>query len=204
MQRGTRRELTSAVVRFAGDSGDGMQLTGAQFTQAHRAGRQRSRDLPGLPGRDPGARRHHLRRLRLPDPFRRPAHLDHRRPLDVLVAMNPAALKTNLARAQPGGIVVIDNGSFNERSLKKAGLAADPRHDGSLDPYRVIRSTSRANTKAATKHTGLSVRERCAARTCARSAWSTGCTSATAPPPSAGSSSSFKDHPPSPPPMSRR
>ncbi len=154
-----RRELDSAVVRFAGDSGDGIQLTGAQFTQVTALAGNDLETFPDFPAeiRAPVGTTFGVSAFQI--------HFGSRRIYtigdspDVLVALNPAALKTNLADVRPGGTVIIDDGSFDERSLKKAGLAADPRHDGSLDAYRVIAIDLSSGTKAATKHTGLTSRE---------------------------------------------
>ena len=74
-----RETLESAVIRFAGDSGDGMQLTGTQFTNTSALLGNDLAHVPRLPGRDPRPRRHARRRLRLPDPLRRPRHLHARR-----------------------------------------------------------------------------------------------------------------------------
>ena len=110
-----REEIDSVVIRFAGDSGDGMQLTGAQFTsrpwsaatsRPSRISRPRS-----------GPRRLHLRRLRLPDPLRLPRHHDAGRRSDVLVAMNPAALKTSVGDLVSGSLL-INEGAFTKASLK--------------------------------------------------------------------------------------
>ena len=154
-----RRELDSAVVRFAGDSGDGIQLTGAQFTQVTALAGNDLETFPDFPAeiRAPVGTTFGVSAFQI--------HFGSRRIYtigdspDVLVALNPAALKTNLADVRPGGTVIIDDGSFDERSLKKAGLAADPRHDGSLDAYRVIAIDLSSGTKAATRHTGLTSRE---------------------------------------------
>ena len=88
--------LDRVIIRFAGDSGDGMQLTGDRFTQETATARQRPLDPAQLPGRDPRAPGHAAGRLDLPGALRRPRHPHPRRPPDVLVAMNPAALKANL------------------------------------------------------------------------------------------------------------
>ena len=58
--------------------------------------------------------------------------------LDVLIAMNPAALKVELSRLRKGGLVIIDTGTFNTRNLKKAGYDSTPLDDGTLDPFRVV------------------------------------------------------------------
>ena len=96
-----RETLESVVIRFAGDSGDGMQLTGSAVHQRRRARRQRPRDLPGLPGRDPRPRRARCRASAASSSTSRPDEVFTPGDApDVLVAMNPAALKTNLADLQ--------------------------------------------------------------------------------------------------------
>ena len=147
------------MVRFAGDSGDGIQLTGAQFTQATALAGNDLDTFPDFPAeiRAPVGTTFGVSAFQIHFGARRVYTIGDSP--DLLVALNPAALKTNISDVRPGGIVIVDAGSFDERSLKKAGLATDPRHDGSLDLYRVIALDLSANTKAATKHTGLSTRE---------------------------------------------
>src|SRR3546814_9579666 len=79
--------------------------------------------------------------------------------LDVLVAMNPAALITNLADVKPGGIVIIDKGAFSERNLAKAGYAANPLGDDSLSAYRVVEIDMSRLTVEAVKPFGVSNKE---------------------------------------------
>ena len=99
--QGGLKHIAGAVIRFCGDSGDGMQLTGTQFTNAAAAGRQRHRDLPRLPRRDPRARRHAVPACRgFQMHFSAPDIYTPGDAPDVLVAMNPAALKTNLRDLQ--------------------------------------------------------------------------------------------------------
>src|SRR2546422_148570 len=127
----------SVVIRFAGDSGDGMQLTGGQFaTETAVLGNDLS-TFPDFPaeirapaGSLPGVSGFQLH-------F---ADHDILTPGDapnVLVAMNPAALKTNLKDLPPSGILVVDADAFTERNLQKAGYAASPLEDGSLDEYQL-------------------------------------------------------------------
>ena len=99
MQRGTRRELTSAVVRFAGDSGDGIQLTGAQFTQATALAGNDLETFPDFPAeiRAPVGTTFGVSAFQIHFGDRRVYTIGDRP--DVLVALNPAALKTNLRRA---------------------------------------------------------------------------------------------------------
>src|SRR5438876_2883469 len=130
-------QLSQVIVRFAGDSGDGMQLTGSQFTsEAALLGNDIS-TLPDFPaeirapaGSLPGVSGFQLH-------F---ADHDILTPGDapnVLVAMNPAALKTNLKDLPPSGILVLDADAFTDRNLQKAGYATNPLEDGSLDKYEV-------------------------------------------------------------------
>jgi 2-oxoglutarate ferredoxin oxidoreductase subunit alpha len=130
-------QLSEVIVRFAGDSGDGMQLTGSQFTsEAALLGNDIS-TLPDFPaeirapaGSLPGVSGFQLH-------F---ADHDILTPGDapnVLVVMNPAALKTNIADLPRGGTLIVDADAFTERNLQKAGYAQSPLEDGSLDEYQV-------------------------------------------------------------------
>src|SRR5499427_925590 len=130
-------QLSQVIVRFAGDSGDGMQLTGSQFTsEAALLGNDIS-TLPDFPaeirapaGSLPGVSGFQLH-------F---ADHDILTPGDapnVLVAMNPAALKTNIADLPRGGTLIVDADAFSERNLAKAGYAQNPLEDHSLDEYQV-------------------------------------------------------------------
>jgi 2-oxoglutarate ferredoxin oxidoreductase subunit alpha len=130
-------QLESVVIRFAGDSGDGMQLTGGRFASETAVLGNDLSTFPDFPaeirapaGSLPGVSGFQLH-------F---ADHDILTPGDapnVLVAMNPAALKTNLKDLPPSGILVADVDAFTERNLQKAGYAANPLEDGSLDPYEV-------------------------------------------------------------------
>ncbi len=127
----------SVVIRFAGDSGDGMQLTGGQFASETALLGNDLATFPDFPaeirapaGSLPGVSGFQLH-------F---ADHDILTPGDapnVLVAMNPAALKTNLKDLPPGGVLVADADAFNDRNLQKAGYAGNPLEDGSLDGYEV-------------------------------------------------------------------
>jgi 2-oxoglutarate ferredoxin oxidoreductase subunit alpha len=130
-------QLESVVIRFAGDSGDGMQLTGGQFTSETAVMGNDLSTFPDFPaeirapaGSLPGVSGFQLH-------F---ADHDILTPGDapnVLVAMNPAALKTNLKDLPPSGILVVDADAFTERNLTKAGYASSPLEDGSLENYEV-------------------------------------------------------------------
>lgn len=136
--RGPRQDLDSVVVRFAGDSGDGIQLTGGQFTLASALAGNDLATFPDFPaeirapvGTTFGVSAFQIqfgqRRVRTPGDA-----------ADALVAFNPAALKVNLAALKPGGVLIVDVGSFNERGLRKAGYETNPLEDDSLSAYRVV------------------------------------------------------------------
>ena len=129
--------LESVIIRFAGDSGDGMQLTGDRFTSETATLGNDLATFPDFPAeiRAPAGS--------LPGVSGFQVHFaDHDiltagdRP-DVLVAMNPAALKTNIADVPKGGTVIVNTDAFNERTLQKAGYSASPLEDGSLADYHV-------------------------------------------------------------------
>ena len=130
-------QLESVVIRFAGDSGDGMQLTGGRMTSESALLGNDLATFPDFPaeirapaGSLPGVSGFQLH-------F---ADHDILTPGDapnVLVAMNPAALKTNLKDLPPSGILVVDADAFTERNLQKAGYATSPLEDGSLESYEV-------------------------------------------------------------------
>ena len=132
-------ELEAVTIRFAGDSGDGMQLTGTQFTNTSAVMGNDISTLPDFPaeirapaGSLPGVSGFQLN-------F---SNHDIRTPGDepnVLVAMNPAALKVNLADLEEGGILIVNTDAFNENNLKKAGYPMNPLEDGSLSGYRVFK-----------------------------------------------------------------
>src|SRR3954470_22549162 len=132
-------EVDTVTIRFAGDSGDGMQLTGTQFTNTSAIVGNDISTLPDFPaeirapaGSLPGVSGFQLN-------F---SNQDIRTPGDqpsVLVAMNPAALKVNLADLEDGGTIIINSDEFNKENLKKAAYTLDPLEDGSLAGYRVHR-----------------------------------------------------------------
>lgn len=132
-------ELEAVTIRFAGDSGDGMQLTGTQFTNTSAVVGNDISTLPDFPaeirapaGSLPGVSGFQLN-------F---SNHDIRTPGDepnVLVAMNPAALKVNLADLEQGGILIVNTDAFSENNLKKAGYPANPLEDDSLSGYRLFK-----------------------------------------------------------------
>lgn len=132
-------ELDAVTIRFAGDSGDGMQLTGTQFTNTSAVLGNDISTLPDFPaeirapaGSLPGVSGFQLN-------F---SNHEIRTPGDapqVLVAMNPAALKVNLPDLETGGMLIVNTDAFNENNLKKAGYATNPLDDDSLSGYRLVK-----------------------------------------------------------------
>src|SRR5213592_1199214 len=130
-------QLDSVIVRFAGDSGDGMQLTGGRFTSETAILGNDLSTFPDFPaeirapaGSLPGVSgfQVHFADHDILTPGDRP---------DVLVAMNPAALKTNLDDLPKGGTLIVDTDAFTDKNLQKAGYAANPLEDGSLGEFQV-------------------------------------------------------------------
>ena len=132
------RELERVTIRFAGDSGDGMQLTGSQFTRTAAVFGNDISTLPDFPaeirapaGSLPGVSGFQLS-FSSTD-----IHTPGDAP-DVLVAMNPAALKTNLGDLPPGGALIVNEDAFTTQNLTKVGYTANPLTDGSLKAWNVI------------------------------------------------------------------
>ncbi|MGQ4807148.1 2-oxoglutarate oxidoreductase subunit KorA [Candidatus Entotheonellaceae bacterium PAL068K] len=142
-------ELESVVIRLAGDSGDGMQLTGGQFTRTAALIGNDISTLPDFPaeirapaGSLPGVSSFQLNfsSYDIYTPGDAPA---------VLVAMNPAGLKTNLGDLEEGGLLLINTDAFTKNNLNKAGYTSNPLDDGSLSRYRVFKiPVTSLNTKA--------------------------------------------------------
>ncbi|MDJ0948022.1 MAG: 2-oxoacid:acceptor oxidoreductase subunit alpha [Alphaproteobacteria bacterium] len=154
-----RREIQSAVIRFAGDSGDGMQLTGGQFTQATALEGNDLATFPDFPAeiRAPAGTTFGVSAFQIN--FGARDIMTSGDELDVLVAMNPAALKVNIADVKPGGVILVDTGAFSERNLTKAGYEASPLTDGSLEKYRVVEIDMSRHTIESVKEFGLSNKE---------------------------------------------
>lgn len=156
---GGREKRETAVVRFAGDSGDGVQLAGSLFTlSTARAGHDLA-TFPDFPAeiRAPAGTTYGVSAFQIHFGGREILTVGDRP--DVLVALNPAALRVNLAELPPGAVVVLDSGAFTERNLRKAGFAADPREDGTLDAYRVVALDITEMTLRAVAQTGLGKRD---------------------------------------------
>jgi 2-oxoglutarate/2-oxoacid ferredoxin oxidoreductase subunit alpha len=156
-----QEKLAEVVIRFAGDSGDGMQLTGSQFTTTSAIHGNDLSTLPDFPaeirapaGTLPGVSAF---QVRIAD---YDIHTPGDSP-DVLVAMNPAALKTNLRDLKPNGILIVNKDEFNETNLKKAQYGTvNPLEDGSLDGYRLFEVDLTRLTRNALAETGLGNRDK--------------------------------------------
>ncbi|HEX6623825.1 MAG TPA: 2-oxoacid:acceptor oxidoreductase subunit alpha [Pyrinomonadaceae bacterium] len=138
IERGTE-EVETVTIRFAGDSGDGMQLTGTQFTNTSAIVGNDISTLPDFPAeiRAPAGSLPGVSGFQLNFSSR-----DIRTPGDqpnVLVAMNPAALKVNLSDLEDGGTIIVNTDEFNKENLKKANYAANPLEDETLKGYRIHR-----------------------------------------------------------------
>jgi 2-oxoglutarate ferredoxin oxidoreductase subunit alpha len=145
----------SIVVRFAGDSGDGMQLTGGQFTLSTALAGNDLATFPDFPAeiRAPLGTLFGVSAFQIN--FGSTQIETAGDDLDVLVAMNPAALKTNVQALRPGGLVIADEGEFNDRNLAKAKYDTNPLDDGSLAKWQVIRLNISQLTVDAVKPFGL-------------------------------------------------
>ena len=151
--------LNRVVIRFAGDSGDGMQLTGDRFTSETAGLGNDLNTLPDFPaeirapaGTVPGVSAFQL------------AFADHEitTPGDapnVLVAMNPAALKANIKDLPRGADLIVNTDEFTKRNLEKVGLTSNPLEDGSLDPYKVHAVALTSQTVEALKEFDLTKKE---------------------------------------------
>ncbi len=145
----------AVVVRFAGDSGDGMQLTGGQFTLSTALAGNDLATFPDFPAeiRAPQGTLFGVSAFQI-NFGSREINTAGDAP-DVLVAMNPAALKVNLSALKPGGLVIIDTGEFTKRNLDKAKYDVSPLDDGSLAKWDVLAFDISALTIEAVKPFGL-------------------------------------------------
>ncbi len=151
-----RREvLDHAVIRFAGDSGDGMQITGSQFTNTVALYGNDIATFPDYPaeirapaGTLPGVSGFQLH-------FSSNDVYTAGDACDVLIAMNPAALKMNVADLKPNGILIVNSDAFTETDLRKAQATSNPLEDHSLDKFRLFSVELERLTKRALEHLGL-------------------------------------------------
>ena len=155
----SRELLENVVIRFAGDSGDGMQLTGGQFTRTAALVGNDLATLPDFPAeiRAPAGTTYGVSAYQLhfsSNDIYTPGDAP-----DVLVAMNPAALITNLSLLKRGGTIIINKDAFDRKNLELAGYAANPLDDDSLDGYEVIALPLTHGTLKAVEGLGLSNKE---------------------------------------------
>jgi len=158
-----REKMDEVVIRFAGDSGDGMQLTGGQFTATSALLGNDLATLPDYPaeirapaGSLPGVSAF---QVRIAD---YDIHTPGDAP-DVLIAMNPAALKKSLVDLKANGIIIANADEFNDRNLKKAAYDSNPLEDGSLEGFRVYSADITTMTRRTLEDSGLDVKtqDRC-------------------------------------------
>jgi len=154
------REVRDAtVIRFAGDSGDGMQLTGSQFAMETALSGSDIATLPDYPAeiRAPAGTTYGVSAFQVH--FGSKDIKTSGDELDVLVALNPAALKVNLDDLRIGGMVVVDESTFNDRNLRKADYESNPLEDDTLARYQVVRLDITRLTEEAVKDFGLSAKD---------------------------------------------
>jgi 2-oxoglutarate/2-oxoacid ferredoxin oxidoreductase subunit alpha len=150
-----REVIDRAVIRFAGDSGDGMQVTGSQFTNTVALYGNDIATFPDFPaeirapaGTLPGVSGYQLH-------FSSNEIYTPGDAVDVLIAMNPAALKMNLTDLKANGILIVNSDAFAETDLRKAQMPSNPLEDHSLDKYRLFSVELERLTKVALEHLGL-------------------------------------------------
>ena len=148
-------ELEEVVVKFAGDSGDGMQLTGSQFSDTSAFVGNDLSTFPDYPSeiRAPGGTIAGVSGFQV--------HIGHKEvhspgdQADVLVAMNPADLKANMKWVKDGATIIIDIDNFDSKHYKKAGFIEDPLDDGSLEGYNVVKAPITTLTRSTVSEFGL-------------------------------------------------
>jgi len=158
--QGSGREIRdSVVIRFAGDSGDGMQVTGSQFTLETALAGSDFSTFPDFPAeiRAPAGTTFGVSAFQIH--FGGTDVMTPGDAVDVLVAMNPAALTVDVHDLKVGGTVIVDTSAFNERNLGKAGYAKNPLEDDSLARYQVLKFDITKLTADAVKPHGLTSRE---------------------------------------------
>jgi 2-oxoglutarate ferredoxin oxidoreductase subunit alpha len=154
-----RKALDTVVIRFAGDSGDGIQLTGGQFAQATALAGNDLLTFPDFPAeiRAPAGTTFGVSAYQIN--FGAKSIRTSGDEPDVLVALNPAALVVNLEELKPGGLIIADAGTFSARNLGKAGYTSNPLEDGSLAKYRKLAIDISKMTLAAVEGQKLSQKE---------------------------------------------
>jgi 2-oxoglutarate ferredoxin oxidoreductase subunit alpha len=163
LTKSRREKIDQAVIRFAGDSGDGMQITGSQFTNTVALYGNDIATFPDFPaeirapaGTLPGVSGYQLH-------FSSNDVYTPGDAVDVLIAMNPAALKVNVADLKPNGILIVNSDSFKENDLRKAQMTSNPLEDHTLDKFRLFSVELERLTRVALEHLGLDAKsmDRC-------------------------------------------
>ncbi len=154
-----KQRLEAVVIRFAGDSGDGSQLIGTELTRAAALAGNDIATFPDFPAeiRAPAGSLAGVSGFQLQ--FSSLEIYTAGDAPDVLVAMNPAALKTNLSALVTGGMLIVDSGAFKDRNLELAGYEKNPLEDGSLSSWRVIPIDLSRHVQTALKGSGMSTRD---------------------------------------------
>jgi 2-oxoglutarate ferredoxin oxidoreductase subunit alpha len=163
LPKARKEVIDQAVIRFAGDSGDGMQITGSQFTNTVALYGNDIATFPDYPaeirapaGTLPGVSGFQLH-------FSSTDVYTPGDAIDVLIAMNPAALKTNIADLKANGILIVNSDSFTDNDLRKAQMTVNPLEDHSLDKFRLFSVELERLTRRALEHLGLDAKsmDRC-------------------------------------------
>ena len=154
-----QEEMEAVVVRFAGDSGDGMQLTGGRFTEVTALAGNDLTTFPDFPAeiRAPIGTTYGVSAFQINFGSRRIMTAGDAP--DVLVAMNPAALKVNLDDLKSGGLLIVDTGSFTPKNIQKAGFDSNPLDGEGLSKFRVVEIDISKMTLEAVKDAGVSKKE---------------------------------------------
>src|SRR3981189_729174 len=163
LPKSERKVIDQAVIRFAGDSGDGMQITGSQFTNTVALYGNDIATFPDYPaeirapaGTLPGVSGFQLN-------FSSSEVYTPGDAVDVLIAINPAALKVNVGDLKANGILIVNSDSFKETDLRKAQVTSNPLEDHSLDKFRLFSVELERLTRVALEHLGLDAKsmDRC-------------------------------------------
>lgn len=155
MENTTLKELEKVVIKFVGDSGDGMQLTGLQFSETSAILGNDIATFPDYPAeiRAPQGSIYGVSGFKL-----QLGNIEVHTPgdsVDVLVAMNPAALKANMDEVPVGKTIIVDEDTFTKKNLDKVGFETNPLEDGSLDKFHLILAPISSLTKESISHLGL-------------------------------------------------
>jgi len=151
-------ELEQVVIRFAGDSGDGMQLTGSLFSDSTAFAGNDFATFPDYPSeiRAPQGTVSGVSGFQIH--FGQKTVYTSGDLADVLVAMNPASLKANMRWIKEGAIIIVDGDAFVDKGIEKAGYKSDPTTDGSLGGFKLIKSPISTLTREAVKHLDIDMK----------------------------------------------